>query len=193
MRHPRLIKIDGPHISPWAATIATLTRVGEAEANDDCRRTRRLDRRIRKVTAWLKGKKLSDAEMLEMAAAAIVAFIEENRDRKQEAQSSTADHIRSYEMDRAGQWLTGTLRQSNAGRRMGGINRHANTPVALAKIEAFKLWQRRHQGQEPRLRTVEQFATEVMKRWPVLTSPKVICGWSTHWTKAEKERKKPVC
>lgn len=64
---------------------------------------------------------------------------------------------------------------------------------AAAKVGALELWKERNAGEHPKLRTVEQFATEVMRRWPVLTSAKVICGWSARWTKEVKDGKNPVC
>ena len=67
-----------------------------------------------------------------------------------------------------------------------------NDPVQAAKTEATKLWQERRAGQHPRLRTNEQFATEVMRRWPVLTSSKVVCGWCTDWEKEAKANGTPV-
>lgn len=72
--------------------------------------------------------------------------------------------------------------------------RHAKDPKQAAKAGALELWKERHAGKHPKLRTVEQFAIEVMRRWPdELQSAKVICGWSAAWTKAVKEGKNPVC
>lgn len=62
-----------------------------------------------------------------------------------------------------------------------------------AKAMAKKLWLERRIGLHKKLRTNEQFATEVMRRWPNLKSSKVICGWCTDWNrKAEKVKKKPA-
>lgn len=72
-------------------------------------------------------------------------------------------------------------------RRRGGRARHATDPKTKAKTEALKLWQERRAGKHPKLRTNEQFAIECMRRWPVLTSAKVICGWCTDWNKAAKK------
>ncbi|WP_139351631.1 hypothetical protein [Rhodanobacter sp. C06] len=63
----------------------------------------------------------------------------------------------------------------------------AKDPVQAAKAMAYKLWQERHAGKHPKLRTNEQFAMECMHRWPVLTSAKVICGWCTEWNKEAKK------
>lgn len=63
----------------------------------------------------------------------------------------------------------------------------AKDPVQAAKAKAYKLWLERHAGKHPNLRTNEQFAMECMRRWPVLTSSKVITGWCTEWNKAAKK------
>lgn len=71
--------------------------------------------------------------------------------------------------------------------------RHKGSQKAAAKAGALELWKERNAGKHPKLRTVEQFATEAMRRWPVLTSAKVICGWSAQWAKAVKAGKNPAC
>ncbi len=76
--------------------------------------------------------------------------------------------------------------------RGGAAAKHAADPKQLAKTQALGLWLERHAGAHPRLRTVEQFATEVMHRWPVLTSSKVICGWSAQWTREVSDGKHPA-
>jgi hypothetical protein len=73
--------------------------------------------------------------------------------------------------------------------RRGGEARHASDPKQSAKKEAFKLWKERHAGKHPKLRTNEQFASECMRRWPVLTSAKNILGWCTEWNKQAKAGK----
>jgi hypothetical protein len=55
-----------------------------------------------------------------------------------------------------------------------------------ARNKAHQLWLERYHGKHPALRTNEQFATEVMRRWPVLLSSKVICGWCTDWARDMK-------
>jgi hypothetical protein len=67
--------------------------------------------------------------------------------------------------------------------------RWASDPKQAAKAEARNLWNERHAGKHPRLRTNEQFAIECMRRWPALRSAAVITGWCTAWTKAAKGRK----
>lgn len=73
-------------------------------------------------------------------------------------------------------------------RSMGGKRRAANDPKTSAKADAFELWKERCAGKHPKLRTNEQFAMECMRRWPALTSIKVICGWCTVWTKEAKSQ-----
>ena len=65
----------------------------------------------------------------------------------------------------------------------------ARDPKQAVKVEVFAMWQERHAGKHPRLRTNEQFATECMHRWPSLASVKVICGWCTEWTRAAKSQR----
>jgi hypothetical protein len=74
-------------------------------------------------------------------------------------------------------------------RSEGGKSKSKDKQAAKAGAQA--LWLERHAGKHSDLRTVDQFATEVMKRWPVLTSHKNICDWSADWTKQAKARKKP--
>lgn len=77
--------------------------------------------------------------------------------------------------------------------RMKAKKGHAGSEKAAAKARALELWKERNAGKHPKLRTVEQFATEVMRRWPVLTSPKVICGWSATWSKQVAAGQTPSC
>lgn len=69
---------------------------------------------------------------------------------------------------------------ANAERRL------QSDPKQLAKREASQLWRERYAGKHPKLRTNEQFAAECMRRWPELTSAKVILGWCTEWNKRAK-------
>jgi hypothetical protein len=71
---------------------------------------------------------------------------------------------------------------------VGAAEKLAKDQKQQAKAEAKKLWQERRLGGHPKLRTQEQFATEVMRRWPILTSSKVICGWCTKWNKEAKSQ-----
>ncbi|MGH3711011.1 MAG: hypothetical protein ACRDRQ_23560 [Pseudonocardiaceae bacterium] len=72
--------------------------------------------------------------------------------------------------------------------RTAAFAKLSNDPRQLAKAEARNLWQERRAGKHPKLRTNEQFATECIRRWPVLRSSKVICGWCTKWNKEAKDQ-----
>lgn len=78
-------------------------------------------------------------------------------------------------------------------RRKGGLARKARDPKQAAKSKVLELWKDWQAGRHPKLRTREQFAIEVMRRWPVLKSPRVICGWSAQWSKAVKHGEPPAC
>lgn len=71
--------------------------------------------------------------------------------------------------------------------------KHKNSPKRTAKEGALELWKERHAGKRPDLRRVQDFATEVMRRWPVLTNAKTIEGWSAKWSKEAKAGKNPTC
>lgn len=73
-------------------------------------------------------------------------------------------------------------------RKKGGNKRAANDPRQEAKAKAFELWKERRAGKHPKLSTNVQFAIECMRRWEVLKSQSVICGWCTAW---EKEARNP--
>ncbi|WP_077556345.1 hypothetical protein [Rhodanobacter sp. B04] len=94
-----------------------------------------------------------------------------------------ADAVLSSILDRA----AAISARSNVG-RIGVAAKLANDPVQAAKAEAKKLWLERYAGEHPKLRTNEQFAIEVMRRWPALKSSKVICGWCTMWNKEVKSK-----
>lgn len=101
--------------------------------------------------------------------------------------------------DLAGQILhahKASVAKNRGDRSSGGYGKIKKNAVAKAKAEAkseaLSLWLERHAGKHPKLRTVADFATEVMKRWPVLTSSDVIERWSARWTKAIKAGKTPL-
>jgi hypothetical protein len=112
-----------------------------------------------------------------------------------EAKADLVRSIRDYKkLSRAGAalLLSASMQPSNARKataKKAALGRLANDDKQAAKGQAEKLWQERRAGKHTKLRTDEQFATEVMRRWPVLTSSAVICGWCTKW---KKEAKKPV-
>lgn len=185
----RLIATDGPHISVWAVTIAALTRIAEHE-EDERKRTRRFDRRIRKIVRWVHKQNPPHDELVEMLAAAVVALLEENKDRKKEVDSNYSEYIRNEEMEKAGAWLAGNLRKIKSHLIKGGRNRHANSPVQGAKTKAKVLWEEREAGKHPGLRTEDQFAIEACRRWPELTSIGTVKKWSTAWRKEANARRR---
>lgn len=87
------------------------------------------------------------------------------------------------------------LIENRKARQRGAAVKLANDRdgTQAAKAAALELWKERYAGKHPKLRTVEQFATEVMRRWPVLKSSKVICGWSAKWSSEVRAGRTPVC
>jgi uncharacterized protein YoxC len=82
------------------------------------------------------------------------------------------------------------VRRAFAERAISGAKaKNENDPKQIAKQAANALWLERHKGKHAKLKTNEQFATEVMRRWPVLTSSKVICGWAAAWGKEVRTKK----
>lgn len=71
--------------------------------------------------------------------------------------------------------------------RIGAAAKLKNDPKQLAKAEVESFWMEWKAGKHPKLKTTERFATEAIRRFPVLTSSKVICDWSATWNKAAKE------
>lgn len=84
------------------------------------------------------------------------------------------------------------LAQVRAARLKGARVKLETDPKQAAKVDALALWKEWKNAKHPRLRTTEQFAIEVMRRWPVLESAKVICGWSARWNKATKAGNTPA-
>jgi hypothetical protein len=75
------------------------------------------------------------------------------------------------------------------------LNASARKDRALqstAKAGARRLWRERYEGKLPNLRTVSQFADEVMRRWPILKSHKNVCAWSAEWSKEAREQLNPA-
>lgn len=77
--------------------------------------------------------------------------------------------------------------------RSAGARHAAKAKVKLdkdgkqaAKAGAKKLWKEWKGGRHPNLRTTDHFATEVMRRWPALTSADTIRRWSATWGKEPK-------
>lgn len=78
-------------------------------------------------------------------------------------------------------------------RRRGMANKLAKDPIQAIKPHVLALWEERNAGKHPNLRRVQDFATEAMRRWPVLTNAKTIEGWSAKWTKQVKAGENPSC
>lgn len=78
-------------------------------------------------------------------------------------------------------------------KRRAALRRHALDPKQEAKAFALELWKERHAGRRPDLRTVAQFATEVMRQREVLQSAKVIEAWSAKWSKQVRSGQDPSC
>lgn len=77
--------------------------------------------------------------------------------------------------------------EAEALRAKGGRAKHARSGGKVeAKEKAKELWRERLAGQHPKLRTNEQFALEVCRRWPVLTSVETVKKWCTAWHKEER-------
>ena len=71
----------------------------------------------------------------------------------------------------------------DAARKRGAVSRLANDKDGkqAAKAGALALWKERQAGQHPRLRTVEQFAVEVCRRWPVIATVDTPRKWAAAW------------
>lgn len=78
------------------------------------------------------------------------------------------------------------VEKNRSDRRKGALKRHANDEKQAAKLEVRKFWDEWKAGKHRKIRTVEQFATETLRKWPVLTSANVIRKWSAQWTKESK-------
>lgn len=78
------------------------------------------------------------------------------------------------------------LKEQRAYRSLGGQTKRDNSVKTHAKVEAKLFWNDWKAAKHPKIRTTEQFAQEVMKKWPCLTSAQVICKWSAQWTKESK-------
>jgi hypothetical protein len=84
----------------------------------------------------------------------------------------------------------GIVCQHAAGPSAGGDAKARNNPAKAESITASKiLWQEREDGKHPKLRTEEQFALEVMRRWPLLSSISATKGRSTKWREEARKRK----
>lgn len=91
------------------------------------------------------------------------------------------------------QYARDRLTKAKADRARGGDRKREldRDGKQAAKTAAKELWLERRAGRHPKLATNEDFAREVMHRWPILTSAKVILGWCTRWER--QARATPPC
>lgn len=155
------------------------------------------DRRLQRLKAWAMRQEHEDlAESFALAALLAIERkkthnvmrrgLDLHEGRRQELETTVRVH-RAVASDFAKEVL-----ENQRARRRGAKKRLENDPRQAAKVGALQLWLERHEGKHPRLRTVEQYAIEVMRRWPVLTSVKVICGWSAAWSRDVREGRTPA-
>ena len=155
------------------------------------------DRRLERLKSW--AMKQDQEELAESFALAALLAIERKKTQntmrrgldlhagnKQELEAALRAQ-RAVALEYAREVL-----DNRQARRLGAKRRLENDPKQMAKAGALQLWLERHEGRHPRLRTVEQYAIEVMRRWPVLTSSKVITGWSAQWSKDVRAGRTPA-
>lgn len=70
--------------------------------------------------------------------------------------------------------------------RHGARKRLEKDPKQQAKVLTKQFWIEWKAGQHPGIRTVERFATEAMRRAPILESANVIRRWSAAWSRESK-------
>lgn len=139
---------------------------------------------------------------LELATKALLATLKKHKVHK-EVHSAVGDYIEAtaaiaaFTSKQSDNHLEMAVQLPQLVKRVDAVSkakkRHAVDPKRRAKESALALWIERREGKHPKLRTTEQFAMEVMRRWPILVSSKVICGWSADWNKAVKAGKTPAC
>ena len=158
------------------------------------------DRWVERIERWAMNK--SRDELAERFSLALVLLIETRKTSRARGRSfdklaeiakdvgARAEATRAVARDSIRRELMQT-----AARRKGPATKLAKDKDGkqAAKGFALELWKERFAGKHPNLRTVEQYATEVMRRCPVLESSKVICGWSAKWTKQAKAGETPAC
>lgn len=81
--------------------------------------------------------------------------------------------------------LTRESRRANA--KHAAKARLANDPKQQAKALTKQFWLDWKAGKHPSIRTVERFATEAMRRTPILESANVIRRWSADWGRELKQ------
>jgi hypothetical protein len=81
-----------------------------------------------------------------------------------------------------------------AQRRSGGVNKQTQNATAMQKAKAIQesreMWAEREAGKHPKLRTEDQFAMEVARRWPAIASISSIKKRSAEWRKEKKRAPK---
>lgn len=167
-------------INAWAE----MTRPDTA----DLEREARFGRRYARLERWAMQR--DSAELAEHYAMALMLALEFRRLLKEQSKSLDSAQFWAMNYKNGVEEMALKLRKQLLERRR--IAAKTNAPKQAAKACAFELWNERRAGKHPKLRTVEQFATEVMRRWPVLTSSKVICGWSAQWTREAQAGTAPV-
>jgi hypothetical protein len=70
--------------------------------------------------------------------------------------------------------------------RRAGRAKAALDPKKVAIDASRELWRERESGKHPKLRTEDQFAMEVARRWPIICSITAIKKRSTKWRKEAK-------
>ena len=156
---------------------------------------RSVARRYNRIVRW--GAKQMPADLRAEVASLFMKLMIARSERRN-ANRNIA-HLDNFAMNLANRQmaLAAMLTKNHEDRKKGGhkkLEKNANARAKrVAKAGALELWIERNNGKHRRLRTVEQFATEVMRRWPILTSAKVICGWSAEWSKQVKGGGNPVC
>lgn len=73
--------------------------------------------------------------------------------------------------------------------RHGALKRLEKDPKQEAKSLTKKFWLEWKAGKHPNIRTVERFATEAMRRTPILESANVIRRWSAAWSRESKQER----
>lgn len=155
-------------------------------------------RRLERFKRW--GMKQEKEELAEHFSLAVLLLIESQKTARlrEEGHSLMQRHVRTIEarsvaaQDAAREFAAKAF-AAQAARKKGAANKLAKDPKQAAKAGALELWKERNAGKHPKLRRVQDFATEVMRRWPALTNAKTIEGWSAQWTKEVRAGKTPTC
>jgi hypothetical protein len=85
--------------------------------------------------------------------------------------------------------LSGRIEEFRRHRIKGAEEKKRKDQKQAAKASVHEFWREWNDGKHRKIKTVEQFAIEAMRRWPILKSPKVIGRWSATWSKEAKRGK----